>query len=220
MEHTYVLPIAFAAAFHGALLFGFNKAPRLAAAHGVKTSVLPFMLSPEPEVVSAPASDRSQSTARAVTLDRPVLPQRPEPPAVVVERDFTFSPPAVKVAPGDLHRIIEAPTGLRDDDGNTPWSDGILSHDMLDTTPRARFQAAPIYPFEAKRQGVRGEVIVAFVVDESGAVMDPRVVSSTERLFEEASLRAVAKWKFEPGRRDGRLVRFRMVVPVVFNLNE
>jgi protein TonB len=39
-------------------------------------------------------------------------------------------------------------------------------------------------------------------------------------MFEEPTLRAVAKWQFEPGRRDGRIVKFRMTVPVLFNLNE
>ena len=33
-------------------------------------------------------------------------------------------------------------------------------------------------------------------------------------------LRAVAKWRFEPGRRHGQIVRFRMVVPIHFSLNE
>ena len=49
---------------------------------------------------------------------------------------------------------------------------------------------------------------------------DPRVVSSSDRVFEENALRAVAKWQFEPGRRNGQVVRFRMSVPIVFKLNE
>ena len=55
---------------------------------------------------------------------------------------------------------------------------------------------------------------------EEAAAIDPRVVKSSDRMFEEPTLRAVAKWQFEPGRRAGRIVRFRMAVPVVFNLNE
>jgi protein TonB len=45
-------------------------------------------------------------------------------------------------------------------------------------------------------------------------------VRSSDRIFEEAALRAVARWKFEPGRRDGRIVRFKMSVPIVFRLDE
>jgi outer membrane biosynthesis protein TonB len=34
--------------------------------------------------------------------------------------------------------------------------------------------------------------------------------------FIESVLQAVARWKFEPGRIAGRIVRFRMSVPLVF----
>ncbi|MGH7959039.1 MAG: energy transducer TonB, partial [Opitutaceae bacterium] len=63
-------------------------------------------------------------------------------------------------------------------------------------------------------------VHVDFMVDERGHVVDPRIVRSSNRLFEEPTLRAVSKWKFEPGRRHGKVVTFRMMVPVMFNLNE
>jgi protein TonB len=58
------------------------------------------------------------------------------------------------------------------------------------------------------------------VVDERGRVIDPRIVRSSERVFEESTLRAISKWQFEPGRRQGKVVRFRMTVPVMFNLHE
>lgn len=51
-------------------------------------------------------------------------------------------------------------------------------------------------------------------------VVNPFVVSSTDHRFEEASLRAVSKWRFEPGKHHGRVVRFRMSVPLVFRLTE
>ena len=79
---------------------------------------------------------------------------------------------------------------------------------------------APVYPFDAKRNGLTGEVFVEFTVDEEGAVISPRVVRSSDRIFEDATLRAVSRWRFEPGRRANQIVRFRMAVPVVFNLNE
>ena len=91
---------------------------------------------------------------------------------------------------------------------------------MLDNPPRARFQAAPFYPHAAKHAGMRGEVVVEILVDDHGRVVEPRVVRSSDRVFEEATLKAVAKWQFEPGRRGGKIVSFRMMVPVVFNLSE
>ncbi|MEO5961553.1 MAG: energy transducer TonB, partial [Opitutaceae bacterium] len=65
-----------------------------------------------------------------------------------------------------------------------------------------------------------GEVLVNFMVDEAGRVSEARVVRSSDSVFEEPTLRAVSKWRFEPGRVHGDLVRFRMSVPVVFSLKE
>ena len=90
----------------------------------------------------------------------------------------------------------------------------------MDNPPRTRFQTAPIYPHVAKLAGMRGEVLVDFLVDDRGRVVDPRVVASSDRMFEEPTLKAVAKWQFEPGRRGGKIVSFRMRVPVIFNLAE
>jgi outer membrane biosynthesis protein TonB len=37
--------------------------------------------------------------------------------------------------------------------------------------------------------------------------------------FADAALRAVARWKFEPGLKNGRHVRFRMSVPIMFRID-
>ena len=67
---------------------------------------------------------------------------------------------------------------------------------------------------------MRGKVVVEFLVDEAGRVLNPHIVSSSDVIFEEPTLRAVEKWRFAPGTRHGTPVRFRMSVPVTFDLNE
>ena len=78
-------------------------------------------------------------------------------------------------------------------------------------------RVAPSYPYTLKAEGVDGEVLVDFWVDEKGAVHDPVVRSSTRREFEEPTLVAVSKWRFAPGMKDGKTVRFRMTLPVRFS---
>jgi len=112
---------------------------------------------------------------------------------------------------GDVSGILEG----------TGWDkDAAVRLADLDGTPRTRAQASPIYPFEAKRTGMTGTVNVEFTVDESGGVLNPRVIESTNTIFNESAMHAVSKWKFEPGKRGGRAVRFKMVVPIVFSLND
>ena len=119
-----------------------------------------------------------------------------------------------------MRRILDANSGVLGGTGTALFGGPIVSGDLLDNPPRTRFQASPLYPFQAKREGTSGEVLVDFMVDEQGRVVEPRVVKSSHPMFDEPTLRAVAKWQFEPGRRDGRIVKFRMTVPVLFNLNE
>ena len=43
--------------------------------------------------------------------------------------------------------------------------------------------------------------------------------ASSHREFEQPSIDAVLQWKFEPGVKDGRAVKTRMMLPLKFNLN-
>lgn len=218
MNKRYVLPICFAAAAHGALLFGFTKSPRpIKAKEDTETRRVPFVLTTEePPIVEIERSE----TAPKGQPDAPQPLRGPEPLPIEITHQQTMAlPPIARVSSEDMQQWMNVPIGVSDGRISETWKD-VVTRDFLDNSPRTRFQVAPIYPFEAKKSGVSGQVTVEFGVDENGLVFNPRVVSSTDRVFEEASLRAVAKWRFEPGRRDGKVVRFRMAVPLVFTLNE
>ena len=90
----------------------------------------------------------------------------------------------------------------------------------LDQIPVARFQARPQYPFEMRRAGIAGEVVVDFIVDSAGDVRNAYAIRSSQREFEAAAVQAVSKWKFRPGKKGGRNVNTHMQVPIVFTLNE
>ncbi|MES2694561.1 MAG: TonB family protein [Verrucomicrobiota bacterium] len=223
MDRTYGLPIALAAALHGAVLFGFNcKTSRAEQPKPPKTIVTEYALHAPPEELPPIILAGEASEAKNAPPERPQPISSPEPAAVEVTSVFTFTPPPVPVNINqeDMRSPIWSPPGVKDGKGEGPDFSNVLAGVNLDRTPNAKFQGAPIYPFEQKRLGERGEVMVDFVVDETGSVIHANVVSSSNRAFEENTLRAVMKWKFEPGKRNGRVVPFRMVVPVVFNLNE
>ena len=220
MNDNFFLPICFAAAAHGALLFGFTKTPRLPETPAKKIAPHIFEIrlveEPVPEIADTNFTDKAPRKEPAP----PQLPRSAEPPPVEVTKSITMNPPAFeRVDSRDIKRIVDL-GGIQDGTGDKPPFGDVLSSIHLDNTPRTRFQATPVYPFEAKRTGTPGEVHVEFVVDERGRVIDPRVVYSSNRIFDEPTLRAVAKWQFEPGRRNGQAVKFRMTVPVMFNLNE
>ena len=90
------------------------------------------------------------------------------------------------------------------------------------TPPRVirRSQVPPTYPVAMKAGGVRGEVLLAFVVDREGVVRNPVVVRSNNPAFDQPAIEALLKWKFEPALVDGQAVNTRMSVPMVFNVND
>lgn len=85
----------------------------------------------------------------------------------------------------------------------------------LDQKPRAVHQPQPVLT-AALRKKMPANVIVLFIVDQSGRVESPIVQSSSDPAFEAAVLAAIKQWKFEPGKRDGQPVRSRMRQPFQF----
>ena len=93
--------------------------------------------------------------------------------------------------------------------------DAVFSMADLDQKPRVVYQPGPTLTAQLRRKAP-ATVYILFIVDERGRVAEPRVQKSTDPLFEKPALAAVKRWKFEPGKRGGKAVRFRMRVPITF----
>ncbi len=75
------------------------------------------------------------------------------------------------------------------------------------------------YPTIAQENGTQGRVIIQFVINRDGSVVDPVVVRSVDPYLDKEALRVVStlpKWK--PGQQRGKPVRVKFTVPVVFRL--
>jgi protein TonB len=75
------------------------------------------------------------------------------------------------------------------------------------------------YPTIAQENGTQGRVIVQFVVNRDGSIVDPVVVRSVDPYLDKEALRVIAtmpKWK--PGMQRGKAVRVKYTVPVQFRL--
>ena len=80
----------------------------------------------------------------------------------------------------------------------------------------------PLYPPEARRQGIQGVGIVRVIVDETGGAIDYAVVMSRPTAeFGLAVLKAAKRWKYFPMTgEDGHPFVYALVIPVGFNLGE
>ena len=220
-NNRFTVPIAFAVALHATLLFGFHRSP---AVRTVKSAAPVLPAPPEriemTELEKPPVRNEENEPPPKGSphVDRPEI---EDAPRILKPRDIEISTkPPMPRSPLKDSRFDTLPPGFEGGvEGGLKFDGkGIISAMGLDNPPNARVQVSPDYPFSARNEGLEGEVLVEFLVDESGRVSNPIVIRSTSRVFEEPSLRAVTKWRFEPGKRDGRIVRFRMAVPVMFRL--
>jgi protein TonB len=76
------------------------------------------------------------------------------------------------------------------------------------------------YPETARRAGVQGRVIVQFVVDEEGRVVDPVILAGRHPLLDKEALRVIREVRFTPGRQRGTPVKVRMSIPITFVLED
>jgi len=86
------------------------------------------------------------------------------------------------------------------------------------TLKRVR-EVPPVYPRDAERQNISGWVDVEFTVAPDGATQD-LVVRGAEplRMFDQAAIDAVKRWRFEPVMRDGVAVAQRAAVRIRFEV--
>ena len=90
----------------------------------------------------------------------------------------------------------------------------------LDQQPVARVRQAPTYPYDMRRAGINGSVVVEFIISTEGDVIQTQIIRSSHREFEMPALQAVQKWKFKPGRRRGQVVNVRASQLLEFNATE
>lgn len=90
----------------------------------------------------------------------------------------------------------------------------------LDTPPQARVRQAPSYPYDMRRAGINGTVVVEFIINTEGDVIQTQIIRSSHREFEQPAMQAVAKWKFKPGRKGGRVVNVRASQLLEFNATD
>ena len=89
---------------------------------------------------------------------------------------------------------------------------------QLDVFPRALSAVRPAYPELGEKAGLNGEVTIELLVDESGQVHTAGVVRAIpEGYFDAAAVSALLATRFVPGQKDGRAVRSRVVVKVMFS---
>ena len=215
----YILPVSFAAVTHAALLFGFPGKTVRELVHVIEVTIPPAPPPPEDPVVPPPATKNAADEPVKPLVGGPTPPELDPVPTVSKITDLIVVEDLRPRNPGKDVKIIPTISGPGGPGvAGLPEGPVVILGSQLDSAPRAKVQPSPDYPARMRQDGIGGSVTVEFDVNTSGNVVRAAAVSYTHREFVEPALRAVRAWRFEPGRRDGRIVPFRMAVPIEFGI--
>lgn len=76
-----------------------------------------------------------------------------------------------------------------------------------------------VYPDEAQEKGISGRVMVQYVIEKDGSVTEVKVMKGVDPLLDAEAVRvvkAMPKWK--PGTVNGKPVRVKYMLPIVFKI--
>ncbi len=157
----------------------------------------PMTEAPATKVPVVEASAAEPPAAEPPATEPPAAePPAAEPPAA--------EPPAFQVSESTI------PSNTTNDDekeSNQPTASingtDIPAGDSLKHPPRTMKCVQPRYPERARRLSIEGYVILRFIIDAKGIVTSPTIHQSVPSgVFDNAAIRAVRQWRFEPGRGD------------------
>lgn len=75
-----------------------------------------------------------------------------------------------------------------------------------------------VYPEDARRKGIEGEVIVRALIDEEGKQTKTLIEHSDNSLLNDAALNAVKQTKFTPAIQKGKSIKCWVSIPIRFKL--
>jgi len=77
------------------------------------------------------------------------------------------------------------------------------------------------YPTEARKMGIQGKVYVQMIINEDGSVSDVQAVRGIGAGCDAEALRVIKNSpKWNPGKVDGKPVKVKMMIPILFQLND
>jgi len=208
-----------------------KRSPVLVIALGIAVSGLIFLAIPLTQIFAEYTKSPEEIMAIDVApppppppLDEPPPPPPPEEEPPLPE----FEPPPPPISLEQLEIALEAGTGeavagdfaMPNLTINKDELGGLDIFDIndLDKKPRSVKQVPPIYPMDATRRGLSGYVNAQFIIDTRGNVVDVKITSSSDPIFEKPTINALRQWKFTPGEKGGKVVTTRAETRIPYTI--
>jgi len=213
-----IFALVCAAGVHAALFFGNlwgDAKPTARPASVAREEIIQFAM-PVPEVEPAPEPQEAFGDESAPpSITPPTLADVPTVNVSLFTQPIQIAPQNIQVGQG----AVRVPVGRP----GSPLGKGlgpVFDITKIDQAPTVRSHVPPDYPLDLRRRGVFGSVVVEFVVDQEGNVVLATATESTNPAFDNAAVNAVTRWKFRPGKKNGRAVNTRVRQVIHFNLEK
>ena len=169
-------------------------------------------------VAQAQTTDRgfnAQEIEDVMNIEDQQKPEEPEPEPQQAQQVEIQLPDDIKVVSNDKEVIKPTIISVDQDKPLPPpniplGTKNVQADEDVDQT---------VYPESAIDNGVQGRVTVGFIVERDGSVASVEIRKSVDPALDKEALRVVKsmpRWK--PGKQQGKAVRTRFSVPVVFRL--
>lgn len=227
---TAWLPALLAAAVNALLLLALTWLQR-----GRPTDTAPLRVRPAVRHdVVRPRPLRVPSPPRPEPPKRPPEPLKLPRPKPVLERPKPqFAPMQAMLLKADLTPLklrdaLDVPVVVPPEDAEFQTSTPVATPYRLeyaigevDEPPKQIRHVRPRYPSAAERKRIQGLVRIAFTVDTRGRVGKIEVLDSQPPgIFDEAAIGSARRWRFVPGKVEGKPVNTRCSIVVRFRLEQ
>ncbi len=196
-------------------------APAIAAEQRVEAVVATVPPSPAlpPPTAPPPEAIVPAETVVSAPLVEAVLPAPPPLPEAVPKTVSTSTP----VAPGATVAVSAIPSvSVGDNSSPTPGNDFTTATGNPTATAKPDYlrNPEPDYPLAARRRGQQGSVVLNVTVSPRGCATEVSLQQSSGfELLDQAAIKAVKTWDFEPARVGAMAVESKIEVPVRFKLS-
>jgi protein TonB len=187
------------------------------------------------QMVGSDLGDMERQRPEELVVDFVRIKQEPEPPPPDPMEELEPPPPETAPPPPKTRPVATAKPDLPLPEweipaieqplviGKGPYLGGFrleMPQAMpSQATPLVR--VSPTYPRRALMRRIEGSVKVAFTINPDGTVSDPEVVNADPPgYFEQAALRAIRHWKFQPELEGGVAVARQAVQTILFALKD
>lgn len=208
-----VLAVLLSATVHGALIFAVRVAQIERPGEADRRLQVRLMDMDQP----AAREEKPAVLLRAIDKAAPAVRPEPEPsPSIQPVEPRQAKPPDAR--PG----MPEQAAGATTLDIPVPADDTYYPAREVDSHPSLVSGGKPVYPDEAGRGNIKGEVTVLMMLNEDGAADAVSIVNAKPEGmgFEEAVITWLRDARFKPALRKGRAVKARVVYHVTFDSEE